>query len=105
MKVELLEESRAKVIALDGMVTLENCHSLLQQGRSLASEGFTDVIVDFELVEFIDSAGIGTLISLSRLMKDNGGSLQLRNLGDNIKRVLNMAHLDKFFEIYQSGVN
>ena len=105
MKVELLDELRAKVISVNGMITLENCHNLLQQGKNLALEGFTDVIVDFERVEFIDSAGIGTLISLSRLMKDNGGSLQLRNLGDNIKRVLSMSHLDKFFDIYQAGVN
>ena len=99
MKVELLDEQDAKVMSVIGTVTLDNCQHLLQQGKQLASEGFFDVVVDFGNVDFIDSAGIGTLISLSKLMRESGGNLRLRNLGDNIKRVLSMARLDTFFAV------
>jgi anti-sigma B factor antagonist len=99
MKVELLDEPNTKVMAVAGTVTLDNCQHLLQQGKLLASDGFVDVVVDFGNVDFIDSAGIGTLISLSKIMRDSGGNLRLRNLGDNIRRVLAMARLDTFFAV------
>jgi anti-anti-sigma factor len=105
MKVDLQDEANAKVMAVEGIVTLDNCQELLKEGKGLASDGFVDVIVDFGKVDFIDSAGIGTLISLSKLMKDNGGSLQLRNLGDNIKRVFALSRLDNFFKISTTGAS
>jgi len=105
MRVDLQDEPNAKVMAVEGVVTLDNCQELLKEGKGLASDGFVDVIVDFRKVEFIDSAGIGTLISLSKVMKDGGGGLKLRNLGDNIKRVFALSRLDAFFTITTSGAN
>src|SRR5262245_42724413 len=104
MKVEVLEETGSKIIAPEVAVTLDNCQVLLRKGKDLASDGFVDVIVDFRSCDFIDSAGIGTLISLSKVMKDSGGSLQLRNLSDNIRRVLSLSRLDSFFRISASSV-
>jgi len=104
MKLTLLEEPSGKVMAIAGPVTLDNCHLLLKQGKHLVSEGYFDLILDFASVDFIDSAGMGTLISLSKLVKESGGSFQLRNLSDNIRRVLSLARLDRFFGINSGGV-
>lgn len=103
MKIELFGESEGKVLSVEGILTLDNCHALLDEGKHLASEGYVDVIIDFKKVDFIDSAGMGALISLSKLMKANGGTLWLRNLNQNIDRVIKLARLDTFFNIHRGG--
>jgi|SRR5262245_14471309 len=99
MNFEVHEDSGGKIISITGMVTVDNCHLLADMGNNLVSEGHVDIVFDFSGVNFIDSAGIGTLISLSKLMKHEGGNLKLIRMNDNLRRVLSLSRLDKFFAI------
>jgi anti-sigma B factor antagonist len=99
VNLEAYDNPEGKTICINGMVTLDNCHLLSDMGNSLASEGYVDIIVDFIAVSFIDSAGIGTLVSISKLMKRNGGTLKLVRLNENLRRVLTLSRLDKYFEL------
>lgn len=101
MEIDIKDGSNGKTIAINGTVTLDNCHLLMEAGNSLVSSGFMDVVMDFSQVDFIDSAGLGTLVSLSKLMKEGGGSLRLTLLNENLRRVLSLSRLDKFFAIDQ----
>jgi anti-sigma B factor antagonist len=99
MNIRIKDGPADKTVAVNGMVTLDNCHLLMETGTKLVSDGFVDVVMDFSQVDFIDSAGIGTLVSLSKLMKDSGGCLRLTRLNENLRRVLSLSRLDKFFAI------
>ena len=99
MDLEVHDNPEGKTICINGMLTLDNCYLLSNMGISLASEGYVDVIVDFSAANFIDSAGIGTLVSISKLMKRNGGTLKLVHLNENFRRVLMMSRLDKYLEL------
>lgn len=99
MNLEVHSSQGGKTVSISGMVTLDNCHLLANMGNNLVSEGSVDVVFDFGDVNFIDSAGIGTLVSISKLMKSNGGNLKLIHINENLKRVLTLSRLDKFFAI------
>ncbi len=99
MNIQVHDSEGGKTIAISGMVTVDNCHLLAEMGNNLASEGHVDIVCDFSEVNFIDSAGIGTLVSLSKLIKLNGGNLRLVRINDNLRRVLTLSRLDKFFAI------
>ena len=60
------------------------------------------VIFNFDNVSFMDSAGIGLLVGRYKLISMLGGSIILKNVKENIKKILEMSGLLKIIEIEES---
>lgn len=59
-------------------------------------------IIDFGKTIFIDSSGLGAIVSRISICRTNNGDVRLCNINDRIKEVLNITHLDKILKIYKS---
>ena len=57
------------------------------------------VIFDFNSVTFMDSAGIGLIIGRYRMANMLGGTIEIANVTDSIKRVLELSGLLKIIKI------
>lgn len=57
------------------------------------------VLLDLSMVPYIDSAGLGTLVSILREARNHKKALKLIGLRQNIKRIFEMTRLDKIFTI------
>ena len=60
------------------------------------------VIFDFNNVTFMDSAGIGLIIGRYRIVNMLGGTIEILNVTDNIKKVLELSGLTKIVRITES---
>lgn len=60
------------------------------------------VVFDFSKVSFMDSAGIGLLIGRYKLAKLLGGSTQIINASQSIKKVLEMSGVVRIIPIKES---
>jgi anti-anti-sigma factor len=67
---------------------------------NLLSSGATRIVVNLEDVNFVDSAGLGTLIEIHRKTKAKGGRLMLTNLGPKLRQALEIARLMTLFETF-----
>ena len=67
---------------------------------NLLLSGATKIIVGLEHVNFVDSAGLGTLIEIHRKTKAKGGRLLLTNLGPKLRQALEIARLLTLFETF-----
>jgi anti-sigma B factor antagonist len=65
---------------------------------NLLVSGATKIVVGLEHVNFVDSAGLGTLIEMHRKTKAKGGRLMLTNLGPKLRQALEIARLLPIFE-------
>jgi len=61
-----------------------------------------DVLLLLDDVPYIDSAGLGTLVSILRDIRTQGKELFLVGLKNNIKKIFEMTRLDKVFKIYDT---
>ena len=52
-------------------------------------------ILDFSRVTFMDSAGIGMIIGRYKMMKLIGGSLEMQNVNQNTRKILEMSGILK----------
>ncbi len=87
----LVEEAR-----LDASIATafkDRMREMIQQGRPL-------IVLDLRNVEFMDSSGLGALISILKSMPV-GKRLELTGLTPNVERVLRLTHMDEIFHIYQ----
>lgn len=66
--------------------------------RSIA-ESRLDLVANMQDVGFIDSSGVGMLITCHQDLKSAGGQLVLMNLSDDIYDLFEMTSLDRLFQI------
>lgn len=70
--------------------------SLLARAGELVEQGARRLVIDLEAVTYIDSAGIGCLIHVYRLLEARGGSLELSALQPRVAATLSMTGVDRF---------
>jgi anti-sigma B factor antagonist len=68
--------------------------------RDLVKDEARQLILDLEAVSYIDSATIGCLVEIHRLVADQGGAVKLVGLQRRVHRMLSMTGVDRFLEVY-----
>jgi anti-sigma B factor antagonist len=63
-------------------------------------QGARLVVADFSGSPYIDSSGLGALVSLSRRLRDAGGDLRLVGLNDDLRSLFELTRLDQLFPVY-----
>jgi anti-sigma B factor antagonist len=93
------------VIDLDGRITLGNESALLRDLiREKVDSGHRKLLLNFAGVSYIDSTGLGELVSGFRFVKTRSGELKLLNLNKRIGDLLQVTKLYTVFEIYNDEV-
>ena len=67
-----------------------------------AERGVRNYIVDMEKVDFMDSAGLGTLIAMLKRVTERGGDMKIACLQKKPRMVFEITRAYKVFEIYDS---
>ena len=69
--------------------------------KTLIHEGTHNVIVSMEKVKWVNSTGLGILISGYTTLKKSGGELKLLKVSDRIENIFIVSKLYTVFESYQ----
>ena len=62
-------------------------------------DGKTDFIFDFSNCDFIDSTGLGALVSIYKKCVEKNGSLKLKSLKPEVDKLFKLTRLDRVFDI------
>ena len=62
-------------------------------------EGIQDVVMDFEHVEYISSAGLRVLLEVYQTMEDRGGTLRLTHVSKSIMAIFNLVNFAEIVTI------
>jgi anti-anti-sigma factor len=90
-----------KVLQPSGVLTGTTCQKLLQDFQVCLDEKIQNVLVDLQDIQFIDSAGLGTLVSIMTRLRLAGGKLCLCSLNDQAQGIFDISDLDQVFEIHR----
>ena len=91
-----------KVVAKDDVTLIEVGGQLIVGNRQLLKEQVLDqlergdrkFIVDFSKTDYIDSSGLGVLVTLSKKIREQGGQLSLASLSDDLRTLFKLTKLD-----------
>ncbi|AJF06936.1 STAS domain-containing protein [Geoalkalibacter subterraneus] len=81
-----------------------NSGELKNQMLSLFEEGKNHIVIDLQDVRFIDSSGLGALVSGFKNASARNGNLKLCGLQPQVKSMFELTRLHRVFEIF-SGVD
>lgn len=59
----------------------------------------TDILIDGEKLEYIDSTGLGALIYILKNLKDDDYKIHIMNIKPSIQKLFDITELDKLFLI------
>ena len=91
------------VLKLTGRLVLgDGDRSFRERVGALIQEGRTQFILNVHDVSYIDSCGIGVLVSNFVSLRGRGGIIKLVCPSERCQRVLQLTHLLPLFEIYES---
>lgn len=69
------------------------------QLRQHFAEGLIDIDFDCSTLDFVDSSGLGALISIQKLANERGGKLRLLSPKPSVIQLLELTRLHRVFEI------
>ena len=87
------------IVMLEEKVAFENSNDIKEEIKSNMTNDIKTLILDMKNITFIDSSGIGILISLLKVMNEREGDMILKNIPRIVDRVLTITKLDSFFHI------
>ena len=89
------------VLDLGGRITLgEGSVQLREAIRDLISKGSRSILLNMGDVNYIDSSGLGELVSAYTTAKNQTASVKLLSLTKKVKDVLQLTKLYTVFDIY-----
>jgi anti-sigma B factor antagonist len=90
------------ILDLNGRITIgEGSTQFRESIRRLMDQARNRVVLNFADVNYVDSSGIGELVSAYTSLNNQGGQLKLLNLPKRIRDLLRITKLDTVFEIFE----
>lgn len=106
MNISTREVSHVTIVDVNGRITLgDETGQLRDTIRSLIAEGKKKIVLNLAQVDYIDSSGVGELVSSYTAVRNAGGDLKLLSLTKKVHDVLNVTKLYTVFDIKDDEFN
>ena len=93
--VTVLDLSGKITLGEDGTLLKDKLHSLLHQGKK-------NILLNLGQVQYVDSAGLGALVSAYTTVTREGGALKLVNVTKKLQDLLSITKLLTVFDTFDS---
>ena len=99
MSFALEKQGEIVVVDVEGQLIVGNRQELKQKVLDELEAGERKFLIDFANTGYIDSSGLGVLVSLSKKIREQGGELRLANLNEDLRTLFELTKLDTLFNI------
>ena len=102
MGFQVSKSDDVTVVVVEGQLIVGNRQELKQKVLEELEGGERKFVVDFDKTGYIDSSGLGVLVSLSKKIREQGGELRLAGLNEDLRTLFELTKLDTLFKIADS---
>ena len=99
MNYEFQIENGHIMVLLAGAIYTEDAEKLRGELQEYLAQGYSRFLIDMEQVDYLDSAGIATLIALHKGAGRQGGRVTLRGVNGLVKELFEITLLTEVFEM------
>lgn len=102
MKLIIEKDASNLIIKLKGPLDLHTAQDFKEQVKKQLSKKINNIVLDLEIIDFIDSSGIGAILSLYKKIENKGGKIVIINMSPTLKRIFEVSGILKIIEAYTS---
>ncbi len=100
MEIKSRQQDNVAVISLDGRLDLASGGTLKDHMKQQFEKSVTSIHLNLSDVDFINSSGLGALVSIMKEIRLMKGRLTLSNLASYVQEIFEITQLSHIFEIY-----
>ncbi len=101
VKLNTRQVGDVTVLDLAGRITLGEGSSTMRDAlKEVLAQGHNKILLNLSEVSYIDSSGIGELVSAFTTVTNQGGQLKLNGLNKRVKDLLQITKLYTVFEVF-----
>ena len=94
--------SGVTVVTVEGQLIVGNRQELKDLVGAALDQGERRILIDFSQTGYIDSSGLGALVSISKRVREAGGELRLSGLNEDLRSLFELTKLDTLFAIAET---
>ncbi|MDY6915124.1 MAG: STAS domain-containing protein [Candidatus Cloacimonadota bacterium] len=99
MKIQFYRDGKVGIIKIIGRLDAANSRELKEKFQEFLEE-VVFFVMDFSELEFIDSTGLGAVISSFKHASEMGGEVYIADLQPKPRMVFNITRAYKIFEVF-----
>lgn len=92
--------SGVAVLHLEGRLNMVSTGTLREAVHSVVESGSARIAVDLSGVDFVDSSGLGALVSGLKTTRQAGGDLRIAGANEQVRLVLRLTNLERVLTPY-----
>ena len=100
MDITVKQQGNVNVLILKGKLDLANSGDLKNTVKSLLQQEKNKLHLNMLGVDFINSSGLGALVSMMKEIRVHKGRLTMSNLAPYVSEIFEITQLSNVFEIY-----
>ncbi len=100
MEIRCEDGNGYKILWLAGRLDLNSSTKLKEEIKSFLNDGFTNFVLNLNDVDFINSSGLGTLVSILKDIRMVKGRMVLCNLAQYVQEIFEITQLSHIFDMY-----
>lgn len=102
MDIQIKKKGRVAVVKCSGSLDAETVASFKKEVAGIVDAGIFNFVMDCSALSFIDSIGLGALISLVRRSREKSGDVKLCSISPDIEEIFEITRLHRLFDITKS---
>ena len=91
------------LVRAEGQLIVGNRQELKNLVTERLEAGERRFVIDFSRTGYIDSSGLGALVTISKQVREHGGEMRLAGLNDDLRTLFELTKLDTLFAISNSA--
>ncbi len=103
MEIRLRTRGEHRIVEVEGDIDYFSVSELKNSIFSLINDKVRSIILDLKDVEYMDSSGIGLIVTAYKVMNGYGGRIALLHVQEDILALLKLATVDSIMKIYESA--
>ncbi|HLE20760.1 MAG TPA: STAS domain-containing protein [Vicinamibacteria bacterium] len=102
MRLEIDSSGEVKIVRIkEDKLVYPKLTDFLGQVNRLVESGTRKMIIDLSAVSYLDSASIGCLMDIYRLLSERTGSVKLVGLQERVQTMIHLTGLQNLVEIFR----
>lgn len=89
-----------QIIQVSGILDGIRGNQLQKSISDVVEEGTEVILVDLQNLTFIDSSGLGSLISIQKIVRSMGGMFFLCSIKNQVKMMFELTQMSRVFKIF-----
>jgi anti-sigma B factor antagonist len=91
MEIAVSDAGEVKVVRIEGKLDTQSSPDAQTQLTQLIAQGATKLVVNFEKLDYISSAGLRILLAAAKQLKGNSGELRICSLNEVVQEVFDIS--------------